>query len=390
MAYGTILHINAVGLAAAVEQQSDRSLKWRPFVVANEDLPRAVVLDVSPEAHKEGLQRGMVLSAARALCPHLVVRRPRPNLYASMEEVVRGLCLRVTPLVEAAGRGHLYMDLAGTCRLYGQPEDVAQKLRADIYESTGLTPSMALSGTKTVSKVATRVFRPSGFVALSSNEASELLQRQPVNLLPGVGPVLQGRLSLLAIEAIGDLAALSAFEAKALGPRGKELVTRAQGYDASPVNPENLGQRKATADLVFEPDTEDPEALRAALVRLVTEVAFSLRKDGLGAQGATVLVQYTDGAASRATQRAKRLCVRDGEVLELALGALKMATKRRVRIRRLALVLSELNSAGPELDLFEPEVRQAHLQYALDRVHERFGFAALVPCICLATQRLGV
>lgn len=384
MACGTILHVNAVGFAAAIEANMDGSLRDRPCVIANDGAVRAVVLDLSPVAYREGIRRGMALSVARQVCSELEIRRPRPDVYRSVEETLRALCLSYTPLVEPAGAGHLYVDLAGTCRINGAPEDAAQKLRAGIYEATGLTPSIALATNKTTSKVATRVFRPAGFIALSPNEERPLLRRQPVGLLPGVGPLLRGRLSLLDVDEIGTLADLSVPEALALGPRGPELVARAQGVDESPVDPDFPERRSVSADTVLEPDTSDPGVLHLALVRLAGELAFKLRRESLGARAASVSIVYTDGATGGAMEKSMRLCTRDDEVLALALAALERATSRRVRIRRLCLGLSFLASAGPELDLFEPaDAKRTRLQAAVDRVHARYGFAAVVPCATL-------
>jgi nucleotidyltransferase/DNA polymerase involved in DNA repair len=168
------------------------------------------------------------------------------------------------------------------------PEDAAQKLRKDIREETGLSPSIALSTNKTVSKVATRVFCPAGFVALSSNEESSLIRMQPVGLLPGAGPVLLGRFGLLESDEIGDLADLSECEARAIGPRGPELVTRARGVDTSSVNPEPPDRRAVSGEVVFEPDPTDPEVLRLRLEGLVAELGFTLRKEGRGARRASI------------------------------------------------------------------------------------------------------
>ena len=388
MSTGTILHVNAVGLAAAIEMHVDHSLRTWPFVVANERAPRAVVLAPSPVAHREGVRPGMVLSLARTICPELKTCEPRPMLYRSVEESLRTLGLSFTPLVERAGAGHLYLDLAGTSRLNGVPEDAAQKLRACIYEATGLTPTVALASNKTVCKVATRVFRPSGFVALSYNEENRLIRQQPVELLPGVGPVLLGRLSLLGLDEIGQLADLDAIEARALGPRGSELVTRARGIDTSPVDPEPEEKKSVHGEVIFEPDTSNPETLRLRLGILVRELAFSLRKQGFGAHKVTVSLTYTDGPSSSATEKAVRLRTRDDELISLACAALGRATTRRVRIRRLGITLSGIEAAGPELDLFEPqELRMNRLQIALDTVRTRFGPNALIPCaaLCLSS-----
>lgn len=384
MASGTILHVNAVGLAASVECERDHGLRGWPFVIANGALPRAVVQDFSPEAHREGVRRGMSLAAARALCPDLRVRPPVPEFCREASDTLWRVAMRYSPLVERAGPGHLFIDLAGTARLFGWPEDAAQKIRLDMLESTGFVPSLALGSNKTVSKVATRVFRPSGFVAPSWNEEQGLVRGQPVQLLPGVGTALLSRLSLLEIDEIGQLADLSPLEARALGPQGPELVGRAGGYDTSPVNPEPPERRLVRGEVFFEPDTADPQRLRIELAALVAELAFSLRKNGTGAHKAMVHLAYTDKVHGMGAATSSGLRVRDDEILSLALTALERARGRRVRIRHLALELSGIDAAGPELDLFEPEVsRLAPLQKALDTVHGRFGLGALVPCSAL-------
>jgi hypothetical protein len=90
MAYGTILHVNAVGLAAAIEENLERSLRGFPFVIASASAPRAVVIDVSRSAHTEGIRRGMSLTRARDLIPGIVVRGPRPDLYHLADESSHG------------------------------------------------------------------------------------------------------------------------------------------------------------------------------------------------------------------------------------------------------------------------------------------------------------
>ncbi len=183
MGSGTILHVNAVGLMAAIEEGLDPVLRGRPFVVANEGSARAVVLDVSHLAHREGLRRGMPLALVCNLVPGLAVRPPRAELYRGAEERLWRIALEYTPLVERAGPGHLFIDLSGTTRLYGAPEDATQRFRSRVLSETGLMPALALSSTKTASKVATRVFRPGGFIALSSGEENLLVRRQPASLL---------------------------------------------------------------------------------------------------------------------------------------------------------------------------------------------------------------
>ena len=116
----------------------------------------------------------------------------------------------------------------------------------------------------------------------------------------------------------------------------------------------------------------------------MAELGFTLRKEGRGTKRASVELGYTDGMRSFGTARITRVIVRDDEIATLATAALEAARKRRVRIRRLELRLSEIESAGPELDLFEPkEVKLTKLQTALDKIHGRFGLAAIESCSAL-------
>ncbi len=384
MGLGTILHVNAVGLMSSIEESLDSALRGRPFVVANEHAARAVVLDVSVTAHREGLRRGMSLAEARSMLPALPVKPPRADLYRCAEDRLWRIALSYTPLVERAGSGHLFIDLAGTSRLFGLPADATQHIRYSMLSDTGLRPALALSSTKTASKVATRVFRPGGFIALSSSEEGPLVRRQPAALLPGVGPVLLGRLALLDIDDIGGIADLSEREARAIGPKGPELVSRARCIDDSPVNPEPPERRAVWAETVLEPDTTDPELLRLRLAAIAWDLAFSLRKEGRGFHRAELGLTYSDGLGSRGSACSRQTLYRDGDALRLSLEALQRARTRRVRVRMIRLTLSGIASAGPELELFEPDdTRLSRLQSSLDTIRGRYGSASIEPCSML-------
>ena len=390
MGTGTVLHVNVIGLMAALEENLDSTLRGRPFVVANRAAPRAVVLDLSREAHREGVLRGMLLSRASAMLTGLIVREPRTDICALANGSLDRICRSYSPQVEMAGNGHIFADLAGTSGLNGPPEDVSQRIRADILSATGLRPVLALAGSKTVSKVATRVFRPAGFIALSPWEENQLMRHQPVEFLPGVGAALSRRLDLLGIGEIGDLAGLSDAEARALGPRGPELAARARGMDAVPVDPEPPERRTERGAFVFEPDVADPELLNSRIDMLASELAYSIRRKGMGARSLRVEISYSDGLRSAASAKSPRILVRDDEIIHLARDSLRRARARRVRVRRISIELSGLGSAGPELDLFEPaESLLARLQPALDKVRTRYGFFAVSPAIVLADGRTG-
>lgn len=400
MTSGTIIHVNVIGLMAAVEEAVDHAVRGRPFIVARPDIPRAIVLDLSPEAYREGVRRGMLVQTACARVRALKIVPPHPERYEKVDQALLKAAFRFTPLVERAGRGHLFLDVNGTRRLFGAPEDAARRLLGEIADQTGLVPTVALASTKTAAKVASRVFRPFGFAPLSVNDEWELVARQPVELLPGVGVKLLPRLIALEIGEIGTLASLSMEEAQAISARGPELVLRARCIDDSPVNPEPPSRRMLAGETVFEPDCADPELLAWRAGEMAAELGFRMRKEGFGARVVTAKLVYTDGSTVSRSVRAGQGAsfVADIQLCEAAERVVRQAWERRVRVRKLQIELGGFEPEGPELDLFEPPpffrakpeidstglrtrriAMHMRLQSTLDRVHDKYGQSSIVP-----------
>ena len=68
----SILHLNVADFAVAVERVVDLSLRGKPVIVAPLQAARAAVYDMSEEAYRDGVRKGMLLNRATRLC------RPRP------------------------------------------------------------------------------------------------------------------------------------------------------------------------------------------------------------------------------------------------------------------------------------------------------------------------
>jgi DNA polymerase-4 len=401
---GTIIHINVIGLMAAVEERLDLSLRGRPFVVARPDVPRAVVLDLSPEAYRQGIRRGMLTQSALYRSQDLMMVRPRRALYDQLDRMLVDSAMHFTPQVEQAGKGHLFLDVHGTRRLFGAPEDAARRLLGDIADRTGIVPTIAVASTKTAAKVASRVFRPFGFAPLSVDDERKLIARQPVELLPGVGVKLLPRLVALEIAEIGTLASLSMDEAQAISPRGPELVLRARCVDDSPVNAEPISRRSLSGESIFEPDVADPECIVWRSRELAAKLGLRMRREGLGARSVGVKLTYTDGGVVSRTVHSARgsVFVADIQLGQAVEKAVRDAWTRRIRVRNMYVELGNFEPAGPELDLFDPgtEFEQSkafsanmfevgararrvamHLkmQSALDQVHGKYGTSAIMP-----------
>ncbi|HCM27047.1 MAG TPA: DNA polymerase [Treponema sp.] len=383
----SVVHLNVIDFPASVAVAADRSLADRAFVVALASSARAVVLDVSRRAREEGLAAGMPLAAAERRVKGLLVLPPDPRACERTNALMESIAARFAPLVQNDSGGHLYLDLAGTSRLFGPHVDCAVRIRNEILEAAGLEPTVALARNRLVAKVATRSIRPAGIAYIREGDEAAFLAPQDAFLLPGVGPAVARVLSVAGLREIGELALLSDEEARALfGKRGCALRDAARGIDESSVAPGGLDGRLVRRRLDFSADVLDESVIRGAIVALAEDAGLELRLSRLAASRLGLSVSYADGARGEAEERSRRPLVLDAELIAAADRAYSRAAFRRVRVRSLSLALSGLAPARREPDLFIPEgpSRLERLQDAVDASRRRFGPAAVTRAVALA------
>ena len=73
-----VIHLNVADFAVAVERAVDPRLRGRPVIVAPRGAVRAAVHDMSDEAYRAGVRKGMPLTRAERICRDAVIRPPRP------------------------------------------------------------------------------------------------------------------------------------------------------------------------------------------------------------------------------------------------------------------------------------------------------------------------
>ena len=77
----SIIHLNVADFAVAVERAVDCRLKDRPVIIAPEGAPRATVYDMSEEAYRTGIRKGMPLRRAVRVCKNAKILPPHPDRY---------------------------------------------------------------------------------------------------------------------------------------------------------------------------------------------------------------------------------------------------------------------------------------------------------------------
>lgn len=379
-----IIHLNVADFAVAVERVVDRRLRQKAVIIAPESAARGLVYDMSEEAYREGVRKGMPLSKARRMLRSARFLPPNPHLYERAMRAALKLTLPYSPLVESGEMdGHLFVDATGMSKIFGPPQDMAHRIRKEMHKSLRLDPIWSVASSKLVAKVATRLVKPAGECIVEPGGESSFLKPLPISILPDVASGDLLRLGELNLSLIGDLCRLSLSQLELLlGVRADALYEKARGMDRSPVLAPARGRPVVESDHYFEDDTNDVSFVKAFLYRCVERAGFELRRRRFAAKRICVTVDYSDGIRVSKNAATRRAVSGDGEIFALAEGALEKSWTRRVRLRRIRLVCERLVPANAQLALFENEPQKIRsgvgtgIDSALDSIRRRFGASA--------------
>jgi len=375
-----VFHVDVDAFFASVEQLLIPCLRRRPVAVGN-----GVIASCSYEARRFGLRAGTPLWRARQMCPELVILDGQYPIYRCFAEHVWDVCRRYSTALETF-LDEAYGDAAGMEKIYGPPAALGRSLREAVAEEVGLSVSVGLAANRMLAKLASKAAKPAGVRWIGPDEAEAFLAPLPAERLLGVGRKTASELADLNIHTVGDLRRLSLADLRGLfGQRGEVLYERCRGRDVHPTGRAVATDRRKTprsitrATTFHEPQC-DPVQIRAMLFYLLERAMRTLRASGLEARAVEVSLCYDDWkryAMRKSMPEGARL---DRDVFEVAVGLLLRLYTRRVAVRHVGVVLSELRPADTTPGLFDAptEKRDGRLHDAVDAIRDRWGHAAVV------------
>jgi DNA polymerase-4 len=262
-----IIHVDMDAFYASVEQRDDPALRGRPVVVAWKGA-RSVVCAASYEARKFGVRSAMPALRAERLCPEAVFVPPDFTRYKAVSRQVREIFHRQTDLVEPLSLDEAYLDVTQAKSGMTVATEIARLVRDQIREETQLTASAGIAPNKFLAKIASDWRKPDGQFVVPPSRVDAFLTPLPVNRIPGVGKVMEGKLTALGIHTVGDLRIRPLEELQAhFGSFGQGLYNRARGIDERPVEPHQEVQQVSSEDTFAEDlplDALAPEIARLA------------------------------------------------------------------------------------------------------------------------------
>ncbi|MHA6205071.1 DNA polymerase IV [Dyella soli] len=313
-----IIHVDMDAFYASVEQRDDPSLRGKPVVVAWRGA-RSVVCAASYEARTFGVRSAMPAVRAERLCPQAVFVPPDFVRYKAVSRQVREIFARHTDLIEPLSLDEAYLDVSTLRTGLPSATATAEAIRAAIREETGLTASAGVAPNKFLAKIASDWRKPDGLFVIRPAQVEAFLAPLPVGRLPGVGKVMEARLTELGIATVGDLRLRPEHELEQrFGRWGRRLHELSLGIDEHPVQPDRPTLQVSAED-TFATDLKLAE-LEPHIRRLAEKTWAAHEREAQGEHGrlARTVVLKLKTADFHTLTRSVTPATRPGSAAELA------------------------------------------------------------------------
>ena len=304
---------------------------------------------VTAAAELAGVQPGMRLGEALAMCPGLILVEQDP---AAVEREWEGVLRRLEDsgfAVEPEEPGRVSFETKGVERLYGGLEAALERALAAV--GTAWDPRAGAARRRFAALAAASVARPGQALIVADGTEERFLAPLPLSLLP-LPAQRYAELEGLGVRRLGELAALpGGAVAERLGPEGRRAWALAQGGESGRVRGRRPEAELAEA-LEFPEAVGNELTLRRAFGALLDRLLARPERAGRPLRKAALSARLVGGGSWRRTVTFREPTA-ERPRLRAALGPKLLEVPAPVLELRLeAVELSE--SLGEQLELVRP------------------------------------
>ena len=285
------------------QRQADGS---RHFATLADYAGRGVVTTATYAARDHGVHSGMGLMKAAARCPQAVLLPVDFDLYRAYSRRFKAAVAEIAPVIEDRGIDEIYIDLTDLPGAqdslghdpHGGVRELAQEIKNNVRQATGLSCSIGVTPNKLLSKIASELDKPDGLTLLAPGDLADRIWPLPVGRINGIGPKSAVRLQALGIHTIAELAGVARETLVQQFGRsyGAWLHDAAHGIDERPLvtHSEPVSVSRETT---FERDLHarrDRAELSSVFTQLARQVALDLQRKGYEGRTVGIKLRFDD------------------------------------------------------------------------------------------------
>lgn len=361
-----------------LKKGSKIDIRTIPSVVGGDEKKRrGVVVARSFPAKKAGIKAGEPIYMARRKVDKLFVVKSDKEQYKKYSDDFYNILCKYTPVIERYSIDECFMDMTGMEMMFGDPVELAYKIKDEIYDTLGFTVNVGIGNSKVCAKMASDFEKPNKVHTLFDYEIRTKMWPLQVDDLFMVGKSSSKKLHELNINTIEDLAKSDVnMLTRYFKSMGKVMHEYANGIDDSPVErpiPKNQGIGNSTT---LPEDVEDIAGLKKVLRILSDMVGIRLREEG---KYATVISVQLKNNMFFNYQHQKKLVnpiSSNEDIYETACYLLKEMWKGDP-IRLVGLRVSDFTDKTYEqISLFEETgkiKKRDKVQKAMDEINKKYG-----------------
>jgi len=350
-----IIHVDMDCFYAAVEMRDNPALAGLPIAVGGSEARRGVISTCNYLAREYGVRSAMASAQALKLCPSLVLVPGRMEVYQQVSKQIGEIYRQYTDVVEPLSLDEAYLDVSDCDQCQGSATLIAQQIRQQIFEQTGLTASAGIAPNKFMAKIASDLNKPNGQYVITPPQVDQFALQLPLNKISGVGKVTFDKLKKLGLLTGQDIRnADMALLHHHFGKFALVLKQRSHGIDERMINPNH--QRKSVGvETTLPVDIKGEGACIEILDKLWPELERRLAKvdktQRIAKQG--IKLKFSDFQSTSVEKASNSL---DRELcITLLKQAIERANGRAIRLIGLSVGLPTSQSKAkpsPQLPLF--------------------------------------
>jgi protein ImuB len=273
------------------EENASKQNADDPWIVVARQNNALQISALDDAAAHLGLEVGLPLANARAICPQLQVFDADEVADLKTLNDIADWCDRFTPLVALDSPHGLFLDITGCAHLFGGEAALMRMICAALTRQ-GFAVSAAIASTSICARTMARYVSDR---IIRDGEEADAVRPLPVFALGADDAITRG-LRRAGLKTIGDVASRARHEITArFGADFTTLLEHALGQGDAPISP-----RKPLPDYIVEKRFPEPVAtedvISATLSRLAGMLVMAMDQQGKGARRLEASFFRTDGA----------------------------------------------------------------------------------------------
>lgn len=278
---------------ASIEQRDNPAFRGKPLAVGYPG-DRGVVAAASYEARRYGVRSAMASKTALRKCPHLIFTESRFDVYKEVSRQIMDIFFEYTDLVEPLSLDEAFLDITSNHKNIASATQIAQEIKARIFQETELTASAGVSFNKFLAKIASDQNKPNGLFIIKPKVAERFVETLPIEAFFGVGKVTAQRMHQMGIKTGLDLKMKTEGQlTSSFGKMGHIFFLNARGLDERPVEPSRI-RKSIGAETTFQHDIMSIEELKIEMKEVAEDVIQRIGKRDFLGHTVTLKIKFSD------------------------------------------------------------------------------------------------